>query len=147
MNIFNIAYREGDLNRILVPRDTDGLQCGKDSEVIDNKFLVFFDLAKCADPLVPINGCPTTQTCVKTCPKENFVHDKKICNQEGVMNYRRKLICTRRTNVNNIDSCDRVQELIDKEDCARWYLKSEPCKYFDLISIIPPHYLEYREMR
>jgi solute carrier family 44 (choline transporter-like protein), member 2/4/5 len=134
ISLFLIAFREGDLDRILVPRDTDGLQCGKDSEVVDKKFLVFFDLAKCADPLVPINGCPTTQTCVKQCPNETFVHNFDICRREGVGNYRRKLICSRKINVANINSCEKVQEHIDREECAKWYLKSESCKFFKVIS-------------
>lgn len=122
------AQREGDLNRLLVPRDTDGYQCGQDSDVIDKKYLLFFDLAKCADPLVPLNGCPTTQTCVKECPTTNFVHDKNVCNQNFAA-YKQKLICTRHVNVNTIASCDKLEELMSSEQCARWYLKSEPCKF------------------
>lgn len=125
-NLFE-AHREGDLNRLLVPRDSDGYQCGQDSEVFDKKFLVFFDLAKCADPLVPLNGCPTPQTCVSECPKTNFVHDKQTC-QQNLAAYKEKLICKRLVNKNTIGSCDDVDRLIQSEQCAKWYLKSEPCK-------------------
>lgn len=122
------AYREGDLNRLLVPRDTDGLQCGQDSEVVDKPYLVFFDLSKCADPLVPLNGCPTPQTCVSECPSSNFVHNKDICNQ-NLAAYRDKLICKRNVIKNSIRDCNEVQQLIDTEQCAKWYLKSEPCEF------------------
>ena len=115
------------MNRLLVPRDTDGYQCGQDSEVLDKQFLVFFDLSKCADPLVPLNGCPTPQTCVKECPKSSFVHDKKTC-QQNLVAYKEKLICKRLVNKNTISSCDDVERLIDTEQCAKWYLKSEPCE-------------------
>lgn len=137
-NLFE-AYREGDLNRLLVPRDTDGYQCGQDSEVLDKKFLVFFDLAKCADPLVPLNGCPTPQTCVSQCPKTNFVHDSRTCNQD-LSSYKQKLICTRNVDINTISSCGQIDSLIQKEQCAKWYLKSEPCKLttLDHVLTIPP---------
>lgn len=110
-----------------MPRDTDGYQCGQDSEVVDKKYLLFFDLAKCADPLVPLNGCPTPQTCVSECPSSNFVHNMETCRQNfGV--YKAKLICTRQVDKNTITSCNDVQTLIEKDQCAKWYLKSEPCK-------------------
>lgn len=126
--IINLAYREGDLNRLLVPRDTEGLQCGQDSEVVDKPFLVFFDLAKCADPLVPLNGCPTPQTCVSKCPSSNFVHSKATCEQNFAA-YKERLICTRQTNMASIRNCNDVDEKIKAEQCSQWYLKSEPCKY------------------
>ena len=110
-----------------MPRDTDGYQCGQDSEVIDKKYLVFFDLAKCADPLVPLNGCPTPQTCVAECPNTNFVHDKKVC-QSDVNAYKQKLICKRSIDITKVKNCDEVDKLIETEQCAKWYLKSEPCK-------------------
>lgn len=122
------AQREGDLDKLLVPRDTNGFQCGADSEVIDKKFLVFFDLSKCADPLVPINGCPTPQTCVKECPKEKFLHDKAKCIQETAQTYRQKLICARDVNINSLNSCDDIHQRITDQQCAQWYLPSEPCK-------------------
>lgn len=55
------AIKSGDVNRILVPTDSDGLKCGLDSGVEDKPYLVFFDLTKCLSPKVPITGCPTPQ--------------------------------------------------------------------------------------
>lgn len=130
------------MNRLLVPRDTDGYQCGQDSEVIDKKYLVFFDLAKCADPLVPLNGCPTPQTCVHECPNTNFVHDIKTCNKD-LAAYKTKLICTRHVNINTINSCSDVEKLINTEQCAKWYLKSEPCKLLELFLSISPSRMLY----
>lgn len=124
------AYREGDLNKLLVPRDSEGYQCGQDSEVIDQKYLVFFDLAKCADPLVSISGCPTPQVCVKECPNETFYHVKDACVSEGVENYKKKLICKRDINLNAVTDCNAIDDLITNEKCSKWYLKSQPCKYF-----------------
>lgn len=111
----------------MVPRDSEGYQCGKDSEVVDTNYLFFFDLAKCADPLVPLNGCPTPQTCVKECPQEGFLHDKAKCSKD-LAEYKTKLICNRHVNVQSLKTCDEVDRKIKNQECAEWYLKSEPCK-------------------
>jgi choline transporter-like protein 2/4/5 len=110
-----------------VPRDSDGHQCGQDSEVVDKKFLFFFDLAKCADPFVPINGCPTPQICVNKCPQESFLHDMKIC--KNVEEYKQKLICKPSVNLKHYSTCEQIDQLIIDEKCAKWYLKSQPCEY------------------
>ncbi|XP_070505123.1 choline transporter-like 2 [Chironomus tepperi] len=119
------AQREGNLKKILIPRDSEGFQCGKDSEVVDSNFLFFFDLAKCADPFVPINGCPTPQTCVQECPKETFHHDKTEC-MKDLEEYKKKLICNRHIIVKSLSTCMEVDERVKKQECAQWYLKSEP---------------------
>jgi choline transporter-like protein 2/4/5 len=123
------AHREGDLDKLLVPRDTNGYQCGQDSEVIDKPNLLFFDLSKCADPLVPIEGCPTPQICVKECPKNTFVHSKNLCNSEGVQSYRKKLFCTKEVADSDLGSCDSIDIRVQNKQCAEWYMKSEPCKF------------------
>uniref|UniRef100_A0A8W7Q1V8 Uncharacterized protein n=1 Tax=Anopheles coluzzii TaxID=1518534 RepID=A0A8W7Q1V8_ANOCL len=56
------AVQHGDLNRLLVPIDSDGRKCGVDSEVRDEPYLVFFNITECAKIDVPISGCSTTQT-------------------------------------------------------------------------------------
>lgn len=55
------AITRGDIDRLLVPTNTEGLKCGVDSEVKDEQYLLFFNLAKCVDPTVAITGCPTRQ--------------------------------------------------------------------------------------
>lgn len=110
-----------------MPRDSEGYQCGQDSEVIDEKNLFFFDLSACADPLVPINGCPTPQVCVKECPKESFLHDSTVC-ESNFQAYKKKLICTKKVDLNQAKDCNDINKLINDEKCAKWYLKSESCK-------------------
>lgn len=120
------AFREGDIDKILVPRDSKGFQCGRDSEVLDKKYLLFFDLVKCADPLVPIQGCQTTQICVEKCPNSTFVFDRSMCRSSDVSEIRKSLICLKEIDVNSITTCDAIQKHIDEEKCAKWYMKSEP---------------------
>lgn len=121
------SYREGDLNKLLVPRDSEGFQCGQDSEVLDHKYLFFFDLSECADPLVPINGCPTPQVCVKECPNKSFLHDVQEC-KKNVQEYKKNLVCTRNVDLNLFNDCTAIDKLVNDNKCSKWYLKSEPCK-------------------
>ncbi|CAG9809296.1 unnamed protein product [Chironomus riparius] len=119
------AQREGNLSKLLVARDSEGFQCGKDSEVVNSTFLFFFDLSKCADPLVPINGCPTPQKCVSECPHEAFIHDKTKCTKD-IAEYKKKLICTRHVDIQSLKNCNEIDIKIQNQECAQWYLKSEP---------------------
>lgn len=56
-----LALRNGDLDRLLVPTDSNGRKCGVDNEVVNKPFLVFFNLERCIDPQTPITGCRTPQ--------------------------------------------------------------------------------------
>lgn len=122
------AYRHGDINRILVPTDSQGLMCGVDSEVLHKPFLMFFDLEKCIDPLVPINGCPTPQVCVSECPTKTFVFEPTSCSQSQVQTLKQDLVCTRDVKMDAITTCDDIEKLVVGNMCARWYLKSDSCK-------------------
>lgn len=124
------AYRHGDINRILVPTDSQGLQCGVDSQVLGKPYLMFFDLQKCIDPLVPIHGCPTPQVCVEQCPQTTFSFGQ--CNAGNFAEIKRQLICTRQVRMDQITGCSDVETLLASDECAQWYLKSESCEYIFL---------------
>jgi len=123
------AYQHGELDRILVPSDSNGLRCGVDSEVLDKPHLVFFDLAKCADPRVPLTGCNTPQVCVSNCPNETFIFNLNDCQRGGAATFgqiRNKLICDIKVNKErDIRSCDDINRLVEASRCARWYLRGE----------------------
>ena len=55
------ALLYGDPQRLLSPTDTVGKKCGFDPGVEDKPYLHFFDISKCANPIVFIAGCPTHQ--------------------------------------------------------------------------------------
>lgn len=126
----NAAYRYGDLNQVLLPTDSEGLMCGVDSDVLHKPYLMFFDIQKCIDPLVVINGCSTPQVCVEQCPRETFVFNIRNCNDGNVAAMKSKLVCSKDVAMNMITDCDQIETLINANKCARWYLKSESCKYF-----------------
>jgi choline transporter-like protein 2/4/5 len=51
----------GDPEKLSIPADTQGRMCGIDEEVKGKPDLFFFDLTKCAQTDVIINGCATPQ--------------------------------------------------------------------------------------
>lgn len=119
------ALHHGDLDRLLVPTDSNGLKCGVDSEVQKEPYLVFFDISECAKYDVPLYGCKTPQVCVKECPTEDFTFVSNTCNPTTVADIRSKLICDHSVQKNQLN-CNDIQSLIDRRRCARYYLKSVP---------------------
>lgn len=124
------AIHKGDVNRVIVPSDSNGLRCGVDSEVLDKPYLVFFELSKCADPRVPLTGCNTPQVCVSNCPNETFIYgETHKCDPSKLTQMKDKLICDIKVNKDrDIHDCRDIDRLIDEHRCARWYLRGEPCK-------------------
>ncbi|XP_077286942.1 choline transporter-like 2 isoform X2 [Arctopsyche grandis] len=120
------AIMHGDVRRLLVPTDSDGLKCGLDSSVIDKPYLVFFDMTKCISPTVPINGCPTKQVCVKECPNTMILRiiidtwtDSKI------KEMRDKFVCKYHVDKTAIDSKTKILKLMDEEECAENIFESK----------------------
>lgn len=97
-------------------------------QVITKPYLVFFNLEKCIDPLVPINGCPTPQVCVEKCPDSIFIYDQSACSASTLESIKSKLICNRDVLLPNIDSCSVLDHMIKTDRCATWYLPSQSCK-------------------
>lgn len=67
------AILNGDPSTLLVPKDSAGRRCGKDTEVLNKPYLFFHDLTQCLSPTVAFTGCPTPQVCVKGCPTQFYV--------------------------------------------------------------------------
>lgn len=112
----------------MVPTDTEGRKCGVDSEVVHKPYLVFFNLEKCIDPSVPLYGCKTPQVCVERCPTSSFVYVPQQCSAGSFYQIKSQLICKMDVNKDRIQTCDDITALVDQDQCARWYLKSESCK-------------------
>uniref|UniRef100_A0A182PBV3 Choline transporter-like protein n=1 Tax=Anopheles epiroticus TaxID=199890 RepID=A0A182PBV3_9DIPT len=148
------AAQHGDLNRLLVPIDSDGRKCGIDSEVRDEPYLVFFNITECAKIDVPISGCSTTQVsmmfhtkhlpfltsffrgefvvlqvCVSQCPDEDFDFESANCNPSNLKEIRAKLICKQNVKKTDITTCQIMREYIQTERCAKTIQKSSSCKY------------------
>lgn len=117
------AYKNGDPERLILPTDSMNRKCGVDSDVLSKPYLVFLDLTKCVDLATPINGCPTTQVCVEECPQENFLLSLHT-EQDNFEEVRTKLICD--VDTSTIPNLQKARELAANNQCAEWYLKSQP---------------------
>lgn len=132
---FFVAIKNGDLDRLLVPTDSKGRKCGVDNDVINKPYLLFFNLEKCIDARVPLFGCKTPQVCVEQCPTSAFIYDEYSCNTSRLPAIRSQLICQMGVDKEQITDCERLKRRINDGDCARWYLPSKSCKYFELLTI------------
>uniref|UniRef100_A0A182W864 Choline transporter-like protein n=1 Tax=Anopheles minimus TaxID=112268 RepID=A0A182W864_9DIPT len=130
------AVQHGDLNRLLVPIDSDGRKCGVDSEVRDEPYLLFFNITECAKIDVPISGCSTTQVCVKQCPNEDFDFETANCNPYNLNEIRSKLICKKNVKKTDLKTCAIIREYIKSERCAQIMQKSTALAN-RCVSIIP----------
>ncbi|KAG8132552.1 hypothetical protein E2320_010412 [Naja naja] len=65
-----LAWVHGDPRKVAYPTDSYGQFCGQKDTPNENKTILFyFNILKCASPIVLINlQCPTTQLCVSKCP-------------------------------------------------------------------------------
>ncbi|KAM3914666.1 choline transporter-like protein 5 isoform 4-T4 [Leptodactylus fuscus] len=65
-----VAWIHGDPRKIVYATDSYGQFCGQKGTANENKtVLMYFNILKCASPVVLINlQCPTTQLCVSKCP-------------------------------------------------------------------------------
>ncbi|XP_041368219.1 choline transporter-like protein 2 isoform X3 [Gigantopelta aegis] len=111
------AYTYGDPKLLLYPVDSNGQLCGLGSHR-GKPNLFFFDLVKCGrmGPGVFLNGCPTPQVCMSTCPQKNYV-----AVADFTTNNKNSLICKDGTD----KSAKTVLDLVKDDDCAAYYLKSE----------------------
>ncbi|XP_074116460.1 choline transporter-like protein 2 isoform X5 [Sminthopsis crassicaudata] len=71
-----IAWTHGDPRKVIYPTDSRGQFCGQKGTPNENKpFLFYFNILKCASPLVLLEfQCPTPQICVKNCPSRYLTY-------------------------------------------------------------------------
>ncbi|XP_058795857.1 choline transporter-like 2 isoform X2 [Phymastichus coffea] len=118
------ALKHGNIEKLVQPTDSEGRKCGIDSQVADRPYLLFFDLTKCVK-ISPdsYRGCPTTQVCVRDCPRQNFFFDKTK-SQLTLDELKKQLICKIEVKLDNISKIDDIEKLVNLEKCAKWYLES-----------------------
>ncbi|XP_072568196.1 choline transporter-like protein 2 isoform X2 [Paramormyrops kingsleyae] len=78
-----LAWSQGDPRKVIYPTDSSGQFCGQVGTKLEKKpFLFYFNIMKCASPLVLLEfQCPTTQICVEKCP-DRFMTLKKAYKNE-----------------------------------------------------------------
>nr|CAD7396533.1 unnamed protein product [Timema cristinae] len=147
-----LGFTQGDPSRLLLPTDSQGRKCGLDTDVIDKPYLFFFDLTRCIRSNVVLNGCPTPQVCVKSCPEQNFIYS----NLSSLETIRQDIICKTSINVSSILTVDEFTGHVDREDCARYYLSSkaapqcsstEPLRNHPVFGVIIHSYLKAESVK
>ncbi|OXU24348.1 hypothetical protein TSAR_004589 [Trichomalopsis sarcophagae] len=111
----------GNIEKLIVPTDSEGRKCGIDLDVQDKPYLVFFDLTKCVN-----NRCDTTQVCQTKCPDSNFVYQSSSNDTVLPADVKNKLICQIDVNVDLIKDWSTLDYYVARGKCAKWYLKSKP---------------------
>jgi len=132
------AWLNGNPLLLLHPTDSTGRICGlkyNDLDLEEKTSLFFFDLTKCTDIRTAISfQCPTTQTCVKTCPNENWtylIEEAKAAAVPGTRQQKadaidwNKFVCEYGYNPreNYLKDVELV-DMVTQEKCAAYYIKS-----------------------
>ncbi|KPP65219.1 choline transporter-like protein 2-like, partial [Scleropages formosus] len=83
-----VAWSQGDPRKVIYPTDSSGQFCGQAGTRLEKKpFLFYFNIMKCASPLVLLEfQCPTTQICVEKCP-DRFLTLKKVVSSKNDQDY------------------------------------------------------------
>uniref|UniRef100_A0A8C9WTR8 Choline transporter-like protein n=1 Tax=Scleropages formosus TaxID=113540 RepID=A0A8C9WTR8_SCLFO len=83
-----LAWSQGDPRKVIYPTDSSGQFCGQAGTRLEKKpFLFYFNIMKCASPLVLLEfQCPTTQICVEKCP-DRFLTLKKVVSSKNDQDY------------------------------------------------------------
>ncbi|XP_033927797.1 choline transporter-like protein 2 isoform X2 [Melopsittacus undulatus] len=86
-----LAWSYGDPRKVIYPTDSRGQFCGQQGTPNEGKpFLFYFDIVKCASPLVLLEfQCPTTQICVSECPDRFQTFLDASSSSQGLEYYRR----------------------------------------------------------
>ncbi|XP_075062911.1 choline transporter-like protein 2 isoform X1 [Mixophyes fleayi] len=117
-----VAWTYGDPRKVIYPTDSKGQFCGQVGTPNEKKpFLFYFNIMKCASPLVLLEfQCPTTQICVEKCPDKFLTYLSVTATQENFNYY--KQFC--RDGFNDF-SKSSVEVLRDR-DCPAMITPSKP---------------------
>lgn len=122
------AYRNGDPEKFILPRDSDGHICGQDRTARDKPNLFFFDLTECLVPEVVLDGCKTPHVCVASCPDTSWAA-VEVLNSVNAIDWslvRSKLICRTEDISASVNSKQKLKEVLDNRLCARYYIAMKP---------------------
>ncbi|XP_011563044.3 choline transporter-like 2 isoform X2 [Plutella xylostella] len=121
------SFTNGDVERLLAPIDSKGRRCGLDADVMNKKYLVFFDITKCLSPEAPITGCPTPQVCVSQCPDTTILFES-VLTASSLDQLRARMVCSDDVNTQTM-TLQQAQQYMQQEKCAKFVLQSQPVLY------------------
>ncbi|XP_058515930.1 choline transporter-like protein 2 isoform X1 [Ochotona princeps] len=115
-----IAWTHGDPRKVIYPTDSRGEFCGQKGTKNANKpFLFYFNIVKCASPLVLLEfQCPTPQICVEKCP-DRYLTFLSAYNSRDLAYY--KQFC-----VPGFQGSKSAAEVLRDEDCPAVLIPSKP---------------------
>lgn len=116
------AFIHGDPERLINPTDSYGNVCGV-GNFSDKKYLLYFDLTKCATPTILLTGCPTPQICVSSCPIYNFAALDPTVN---LVQFQSNLTCKYDIDLTKTYSDYELRMFAADGRCAPYYLASSP---------------------
>uniref|UniRef100_A0A8C3UPL4 Choline transporter-like protein n=1 Tax=Catharus ustulatus TaxID=91951 RepID=A0A8C3UPL4_CATUS len=117
-----VAWTHGDPRKVIHPTDSRGQFCGQQGTPNQNKpFLFYFDIVKCASPLVLLEfQCPTTQICVSKCPDRYLTFRTAQTNPASLDYYRN--FCTPEFK----NPLKGVLEVLRDKECPAMLIPSTP---------------------
>ncbi|KAK1798978.1 hypothetical protein P4O66_007248, partial [Electrophorus voltai] len=116
-----LAWTQGDPRKLIYPTDSTGQFCGQIGTPLEKKpFLFYFNIMKCASPLVLLEfQCPTTQICVESCPNQFLTLVKAKLSTEATRYYFQ--FCKEGANLNL-----SVPEILKNRMCPAMVIPSKP---------------------
>uniref|UniRef100_A0A8D2KS14 Choline transporter-like protein n=1 Tax=Varanus komodoensis TaxID=61221 RepID=A0A8D2KS14_VARKO len=117
------AWVHGDPRKVAYPTDSFGQFCGQKDTPNENKTILFyFNILKCASPIVLINlQCPTTQLCVSKCPDRFATYIEMQSSYRNYWEYYRQF-CKPGFNKPR----KSVAQVMRDEDCPSMIIPSRP---------------------
>ncbi|KAM4023367.1 choline transporter-like protein 5 isoform 3-T3 [Anomaloglossus baeobatrachus] len=120
-----VAWIHGDPRKIVYATDSYGQFCGQKETANENKtVLMYFNILKCASPVVLINlQCPTTQLCVSKCPDRfaTYLDMQAAWHNSSYWEYYRQFC---KPGFNNPKKS--ITEVLRDEDCPAMIIPSRP---------------------
>uniref|UniRef100_A0A8D2ISP7 Choline transporter-like protein n=1 Tax=Varanus komodoensis TaxID=61221 RepID=A0A8D2ISP7_VARKO len=117
------SWVHGDPRKVAYPTDSFGQFCGQKDTPNENKTILFyFNILKCASPIVLINlQCPTTQLCVSKCPDRFATYIEMQSSYRNYWEYYRQF-CKPGFNKPR----KSVAQVMRDEDCPSMIIPSRP---------------------
>ncbi|XP_078091077.1 choline transporter-like protein 2 isoform X2 [Mustelus asterias] len=122
-----VAWTHGDPRKVIYPTDSRGEFCGQVGSRNEHKpFLFYFNILKCANPLVLLEfQCPTPQICVSKCPDkfESFISSYALLRAKKPESWKYYIqFCNPGFN----DSTKTPVEVFKDRDCPAFLTPSKP---------------------
>ena len=108
----------GDIKTLLAPVDSHGRKCGIDNDVVNDTYLVFFDITTCVSTK---RKCDTPQVCRQQCPSNNWSWEFWDVQSESYI--KRNIICETGIDVDTKTKTE-LRALVQENKCIKWYLTS-----------------------